>query len=89
MLKFGLYATPMRHWQDDTLYVRAPTRLTYDWLVTFTGDDLQRASTLTVQHVGWDKTETDHTFQRVDSSMPRSELKSKNRVAVRFELGDP
>ena len=32
---FGEFTTELSHWQDESFYVRAPTRLTFDWLLTF------------------------------------------------------
>jgi CubicO group peptidase (beta-lactamase class C family) len=65
-MKFGEFTTQMRHWQNDAFYVRTPTRLTFDWLLTFglsSGDEVQAA---TVKHLGWDKDETDHVFARIE-----------------------
>ena len=62
-LTFGGFTTPLAHWQDDSYYVRAPTRLTFDWLLTFTAKGGEVAS-VTVKHIGWDKDEKDHVFAR-------------------------
>jgi hypothetical protein len=62
-LSLAEQATPMEHWQHDSFYVRAPTRLNFDWLVTFqlSGDS---PTSLTVRHVGWDDGEPDQLFVR-------------------------
>jgi CubicO group peptidase (beta-lactamase class C family) len=64
-VNFGEFTTEMRHWQNDTFYVRTPTRLTFDWLLTFDVSSGGKAGAVTVKHVGWDKDETDHVFARI------------------------
>jgi CubicO group peptidase (beta-lactamase class C family) len=60
---FGKFTTEMAHWQDESFYVRTPTRLTFDWLLTFGGPEDQVASVM-VKHVGWDNDEKDQQFVR-------------------------
>jgi CubicO group peptidase (beta-lactamase class C family) len=57
------FATPMSHWQGESFYVRSPTRLTFDWLITFQTDG-DMVESLLVKHIGWDKDEHDHLFVR-------------------------
>jgi CubicO group peptidase (beta-lactamase class C family) len=61
---FGEFTTDLSHWQDESFYVRAPTRLTFDWLLTFGTDGDGRVASVTVKHVGWDQDERDHVFLR-------------------------
>jgi CubicO group peptidase (beta-lactamase class C family) len=63
-LTFGDVTTEMSHWQDELFYVRAPTRLTFDWLLTFDTADNGPPRQLTVKHIGWDKDEKDHVYSR-------------------------
>jgi hypothetical protein len=60
----GQFTTDLSHWQDNSFYVRAPTRLTFDWLLTFGLTDDGQVANVTVKHVGWDKDEKDHLFVR-------------------------
>ena len=64
LLDFAGYTTRLTHWHHESFYVRAPTRITYDWLLTFSPPPGNRISTLTVKHVGWDNDEPDHLFTR-------------------------
>ena len=57
----------MRHWQQETFYVRTPTRLTIDWLLTFDVSSGGKVGAVTVEHVGWDKDEKDHVFSRSEN----------------------
>ena len=61
-LTFGEFTTVLSHWQDESFYVRSPTRLTFDWLLTFGVSGDREAANVTVKHVGWDKDEKDHLF---------------------------
>ena len=61
---FGEFTTELSHWQNDSFYVRAPTRLTFDWLLTFGASGNREVTNVTVKHVGWDKDEKDHLFSR-------------------------
>jgi CubicO group peptidase (beta-lactamase class C family) len=61
---FGAYKTDLAHWQNDSFYVRSPTRLTFDWLLTFTPDGNGGIASVTVKHIGWDQDELDHEFIR-------------------------
>jgi hypothetical protein len=61
---FGVFTTELTHWQHDSFYARAPTRLTFDWLLTFAPGSNGEVRCVTVKHVGWDKDEKDHTFER-------------------------
>ncbi len=65
LVKFGQWTTEMSHWEGDAFYVRAPTRLTFDWLLTFDVSDKGTVDRVIVKHVGWDKDEKDHTFTRI------------------------
>ena len=60
----GEFTTELWHWQNDSFYVRAPTRLTFDWLLTFGASGNREVTSVTVKHVGWDKDEKDHLFSR-------------------------
>jgi CubicO group peptidase (beta-lactamase class C family) len=64
VLTLGEFTTEMRHWQNDAFYVRTPTRLTFDWLLTFDLSSGGKVAAVTVKHVGWDKDEKDHLFSR-------------------------
>jgi CubicO group peptidase (beta-lactamase class C family) len=64
-LKCGVYETKLTHWHHDAFYARAPTRITYDWLLTFGIDD-GRVKYVTVKHVGWDADEKNHAYHRVE-----------------------
>ena len=61
---FGEFSTELSHWQSDSFYVRAPTRLTFDWLLTFGMSADRQVTNVTVKHVGWDNDEKDHLFVR-------------------------
>lgn len=63
-LTFAEHTTQAVHWQDDSFYVRAPNRLTFDWLLTFEHSADGKVRGVTVKHVGWDKAEQDHFFDR-------------------------
>ena len=60
---FGEFTTGLSHFQEESFYARAPTRLTFDWLLTF-GVSGGRVTDVTVKHVGWDGDEKDHLFVR-------------------------
>ena len=61
---FGEFTTEMSHWEADSFYVRAPTRLTFDWLLTFAASRDGEITSVTVKHVGWDQDEKDQFFVR-------------------------
>ncbi|MCO6436771.1 MAG: serine hydrolase [Phycisphaerae bacterium] len=61
---FAGFTAELSHWQNDSFYARAPTRLTFDWLVTFAASDRGEIANVTLTHVGWDTDEKDHTFVR-------------------------
>ncbi len=61
---FASFTTPLSHWHHDSFYVRAPTRITYDWLLTFGPSAANQPAAVTVKHIGWDKDEPDHVFLR-------------------------
>lgn len=61
---FGSFTTKVSHWQNDSFYVRAPTRLTFDWLLTFAAAEDGEIRNVTVKHIGWDNDEKDHLFVR-------------------------
>ncbi len=61
---FGEFTTELSHWQNDSFYVRSPTRITYDWLLTFGMSSDHQVSNVAVKHVGWDKDEKDQLFLR-------------------------
>ncbi len=61
---FGQFTTELSHWQDESFYVRTPTRLTFDWLLTFAASTRGEIENVTVKHVGWDEDEKDHVFLR-------------------------
>lgn len=63
-VKFGEFTTELSHWQDESFYARSPTRLTFDWLLTFTASKGGEIANVVVKHVGWDKDERDHVFVR-------------------------
>ena len=63
-MTFGEFTTELSHWQDDAFYARAPTRLTFDWLLTFAVSGEDGVTAVTVKHVGWDQDEKDHLFAR-------------------------
>jgi CubicO group peptidase (beta-lactamase class C family)/pimeloyl-ACP methyl ester carboxylesterase len=63
-ITFGQFTTDLSHWQDNSFYVRAPTRLTFDWMLTFGLSGDGQVADVTVKHVGWDKDEKDHLFAR-------------------------
>jgi CubicO group peptidase (beta-lactamase class C family) len=63
-LTIGAFTTDLMHWQDESFYARAPTRLTHDWLLTFARSHDGRIMHVTVKHVGWDQDERDHQFIR-------------------------
>jgi CubicO group peptidase (beta-lactamase class C family) len=62
---FGEFTTEASHWQDESFYVRAPNRLTIDWLLTFEHSAEGKVSGVTVKHVGWDKDEKEQFFIRI------------------------
>jgi CubicO group peptidase (beta-lactamase class C family) len=62
---FGAHTTRLSHWQGDSFYVRSPTRLTFDWLLTFAVNASGGITTVTVKHIGWDQDEKDHAFVRI------------------------
>lgn len=64
LVTMGEHTTGLSHWQDDSFYVRAPTRLTFDWLLTFDFKADGRANKVVVKHIGWDNSEKEHTFVR-------------------------
>ena len=64
LVTFGEYTTEATHWQDELFYVRSPTRLTFDWLLTFGRSAEGNVVSVTVKHIGWDKDEKDHLFVR-------------------------
>jgi CubicO group peptidase (beta-lactamase class C family) len=64
-VNFGEFTTELQHWQNDAFYVRTPTRLTFDWLLTFDVTRGSKVVAVTVKHAGWDKDEKDHVFSRV------------------------
>lgn len=66
MVKFGEFTTEMTHWQDDAFYVRTPTRLTFDWLLTFQSRGEGQVAGVTMKYVGWDKDEKDQVFLRAE-----------------------
>ena len=63
-VNFGEFTTEMSHWEDDSFYVRTPTRLTFDWLLTFGVSNDGKTTSVSVKHVGWDSDEKDHVFVR-------------------------
>jgi hypothetical protein len=65
VVTFGPWTTAMSHWQGEAFYVRAPRRLTFDWLLTFDVSDKGTVGRVIVTHVGWDKDEKDHAFTRI------------------------
>jgi CubicO group peptidase (beta-lactamase class C family) len=67
VVRFGEFTTEMRHWQEESFYVRTPTRLTFDWLMTFGVSSAGKVNAVSVQHVGWDKDEKDHVFARSEN----------------------
>ena len=58
------FTTGLSRWQDDLLYARAPTRLTFDWLLTFGVSRGGQGMKVTVKQVGWGEDEKDHLFVR-------------------------
>jgi len=62
---FGEFTTELSHWQHEAFYVRAPTRLTFDWLLTFGHSRDGKVDGVILKHVGWDKDEKDHLFVRL------------------------
>ena len=60
----GDFTTETSHWDMDSFYVRSPTRLTYDWLLTFGVSNDGESTEVTLKHVGWDDDEKDHVFSR-------------------------
>jgi hypothetical protein len=67
VVRFGEFTTEMRHWQEESFYVRTPTRLTFDWLMTFGVSGAGKVNAVSVQHVGWDKDVKDHVFARSEN----------------------
>jgi CubicO group peptidase (beta-lactamase class C family) len=63
-LMVGEFTTKLAHWQGESFYARTPTRLTYDWLLTFRPSKDGQSTAVIVKHVGWDKDERDHEFAR-------------------------
>lgn len=63
-LTFAGITTDLSHWQDDSFYVRAPTRLNFDWLLTFSASKQNEITHVTVKHIGGDKDEKDHVYVR-------------------------
>jgi CubicO group peptidase (beta-lactamase class C family) len=61
---FGEFTTEMSHWEADSFYVRAPTRLTFDWLLTFLASADGEITSVIVKHLGWDQDERDQIFAR-------------------------
>jgi len=64
-LTVGRHSTELSHWQVDSFYARAPTRLTYDWLLTFAVSEGGAVTAVTIHHVGWDADERDQVFDRL------------------------
>jgi CubicO group peptidase (beta-lactamase class C family) len=64
-LKVGEIKTPLSHWQNESFYARAPTKLTFDWLLTFGASKRGQVTDVTIKHVGWDKDEKDQVFVRI------------------------
>jgi hypothetical protein len=62
LVVFGEHTTKLSHWQNESFYARAPTRLTFDWLLTFCRATDGSVARVVVKHVGWDSAEKDHTF---------------------------
>jgi CubicO group peptidase (beta-lactamase class C family) len=65
LAEFAGFTTPLSHWHHDAFYVRSPTRITYDWLLTFAPSAENQPASVTVKHVGWDKDEPDQVFLRI------------------------
>jgi len=63
-LEFAGYTTALTHWHHDSFYIRAPTRSTYDWFVTFASSAANQPASISVKHIGWDKDEPDRVFRR-------------------------
>jgi hypothetical protein len=61
---FGEFTTELSPWQGESFYARSPTRLTFDWLLTFGLSADGDAESVTVKYVGWDQDEKDHVFRR-------------------------
>ena len=61
----GVHTTKLAHWQHDAFYARAPTRLTYDWLLEFDARGGSRANSVVMRHVGYDAADGPQTFTRV------------------------
>ena len=61
---FAGFTTPLSHWHHDSFYVRGPTRITYDWLLTFAPSAANPPASVIVKHVGWDQDEPDQVFLR-------------------------
>ncbi len=66
MLEFAGYTTALTHWHKDSFYIRSPTRITYDWFVTFALSSANQPASISVKHIGWDKDEKDQLFVRRD-----------------------
>ncbi|MEX2121347.1 MAG: serine hydrolase [Pirellulales bacterium] len=64
LVTFGEYTTDLSHWQNESFYARAPTRLTFDWLLTFGASSDGQVTNVSIKHVGWDEDEKDHLFVR-------------------------
>jgi hypothetical protein len=63
-VEFGEYTTRLSHWQHESFYAEAPTRLNYDWLLSFHLGTDGFVTHVVVQYIGWDRSERDHTFVR-------------------------
>jgi len=63
-LEFAGHTTALTHWHNESFYVRAPTRSTYDWFLTFAPSGAKPPGSVSVKHVGWDKDEPDRVFLR-------------------------
>jgi CubicO group peptidase (beta-lactamase class C family) len=64
-ITFGVHSTKLIHWQHDEFYVRAPTGLTYDWLLQFDEKGGSGASSVVMRHVGYDAADGPQRFSRV------------------------
>lgn len=61
----GVHTTRLSHWQHDEFYARAPTSLTYDWLLQFETSDGAHAGSLVLRHIGYDAADGPQMFARV------------------------
>ena len=64
LIDYAGHSTAVSHWEADSFYVRAPTRLTFDWLLTFQKDKNGGIESVIMKHVGWDSFERDQIFVR-------------------------